>query len=282
MPRQNAAEGTFLSHLIELRDRLLRAVIAVIAVFVALVYFAQDLYVIVAKPLMQALPAGTSMIATEVASPFLTPIKLTFWIAVIVAVPYILYQVWAFVMPGLYRHERRLVLPLVVSSTVLFYLGMVFAYFVVFPLVFGFFTRIAPEGVQVMTDIRAYLDFVFGMFLAFGIAFEVPVAIVLLSWAGVIDPVSLAKKRPYVVIWAFVIAMLLTPPDAFSQTLLAIPMLLLFEVGLFAARRLRRRRDAAQDDEQDRELTEEEMEAELERYEAEDGATDEAHGAGKT
>jgi len=231
-------EGSFLSHLVELRDRLLRAVLCVGAVFAALVYFAQDLYLVVAKPLMAALPEGNTMIATEVASPFLTPIKLTLWVSLLASMPFVLYQIWAFVAPGLYKHERRLALPIVASTAILFYLGMTFAYFVVFPLVFGFFTSVAPAGVQVMTDIRSYLDFVFGMFFAFGVTFEIPVALVLLTAMGVVDPDQLATKRPYVVLWAFVISMLLTPPDMFSQTLLALPMLLLFEIGLFVSRRL--------------------------------------------
>ncbi len=259
-----SATAPFVSHLIELRNRLLYSVYAIGAVFVALVYFAQDIYVLIARPLMSALPPGASMIATEVASPFLTPIKLTLWVSIILAIPFLLYQVWAFIAPGLYKHERRLVWPLIVSSTVLFYLGMAFAYFVVFPLAFGFFTAAAPEGVQVMTDIRAYLSFVFGLFFAFGIAFEVPIAIVLLTKAGAVQPDSLARKRPYVVVWTFVFAMLITPPDIISQTLLAIPMLLLFEVGLFFARRLPSA-DAVPDDEDYRELSEKEMEAELDQ-----------------
>lgn len=235
----DAAEGTFLSHLVELRNRLIHAAIAVLVVFVALVFFAQEIYVIVATPLMAALPDGDSMISTEPAGPFLIPIKLTFAVAVVITIPYLLYQLWAFVAPGLYRRERKTVLPLLVSSTILFYLGMAFAYRVVFPIAFSFFTAYAPEGVRVMTDIHAYLSFVLRMFFAFGVAFELPIAIILLSRAGVVDPDSLASKRPYVVLGTFVIAMLLTPPDAFSQTLLAIPMLLLFEVGIFVARRMR-------------------------------------------
>ncbi|MFQ5993977.1 MAG: twin-arginine translocase subunit TatC [Acidiferrobacterales bacterium] len=236
---QDGAEGTFLSHLVELRNRLMYAVIAVLGVFVALVYFAQEIYVIVATPLMKALPESDSMISTGPADPFFIPIKLTFALAVVITIPYLLYQLWAFVAPGLYKRERRLVVPLLVSSTMLFYLGMVFAYFVVFPIAFGFFTGYAPEGVRVMTDINAYLSFVLRVFFAFGVAFEVPIAIILLARAGVVDPDTLAGKRPYVAIATFVIAMLLTPPDAFSQTLLAIPMLLLFEVGIFFARRMR-------------------------------------------
>lgn len=257
------AEGGFFSHLLELRNRLLYSVIAVLVVFAALAYFAQDIYVVLAEPLLKVLPEDSSMIATEVASPFLTPIKLTLWVSLIISVPVVLYQMWAFVAPGLYRHERMLVWPLILSSTLLFYLGMSFAYFVVFPLAFGFFTAFAPEGVQVMTDIRAYLDFVLGMFVAFGIAFELPVAIVLLARAGVVNPDSLAKKRPYVVVWTFVIAMLLTPPDVVSQTLLAIPMLLLFEIGIRVARYVRPR-DAGAEEEY---MSDEEMDAELNKEE---------------
>lgn len=237
---QDAAEGTFISHLVELRNRLMHAVIAVLIVFVPLAIFAEEIFQLLALPLLRALPAGNSMIATEPASPFLTPIKLAFAAAVAITIPYLLYQLWAFVAPGLYKHERKLVVPLLVSSTLLFYAGMAFAYFVVLPIAFKFFVGMAPEGVEVMTDIRAFLSFVLAMFFAFGIAFEVPIAIILLSRAGVIDPDDLASKRPYVVIGTFVVAMLLTPPDAISQTLLAIPMLLLFEVGIFVARRMKR------------------------------------------
>lgn len=254
-----AAEGSFISHLVELRNRLMYAVIAVLVVFVPLAAFAEKIFQLLALPLMRVLPAGNSMIATEPASPFLTPIKLAFAVAVVITIPYLLYQLWAFVAPGLYKRERRLVFPLLASSTVLFYAGMAFAYFVVFPLAFRFFTTMAPEGVLVMTDIRAYLSFVLAMFFAFGIAFEVPIAIILLARAGVVDPDLLASKRPYVVIGTFVIAMLLTPPDAISQTLLAIPMLLLFEVGIFFARRAGRSQDDTSDEYSD--LTDEEMDA---------------------
>lgn len=239
---EQEAEGSFFSHLLELRNRLLYAITGVLVIFLPLVAFSQELYTLLAQPLLSVLPKGASMIATEVASPFLTPLRLAFIVSLVVSIPWILYQAWAFVAPGLYRHERRLVIPLLASSTLLFYAGMAFAYFVVFPLVFGFFTRIAPEGVQIMTDIKAYLDFVFAMFIAFGIAFELPVAILLLTYAGVVEPEKLADKRPYVLIGVFAVAMLLTPPDVISQTLLAIPMMLLFEVGLFFARRIGRRR----------------------------------------
>ncbi|MDF7679474.1 Sec-independent protein translocase subunit TatC [Enterobacteriaceae bacterium ESL0689] len=225
-----------IGHLIELRKRLINSIIAITVIFLALVYFSNDIYQLVSAPLIRQMPTGATMIATDVASPFFTPIKLTFMVSVILSVPVILYQVWAFVAPALYKHEQRLVLPLLVSSTLLFYIGMAFAYFVVFPLAFGFLTHAAPEGVQVSTDIRSYLDFVMALFMAFGVSFEVPVAIVLLCWIGVTTPEQLRKQRPYVLVGAFVIGMLLTPPDVFSQTLLAIPMYCLFEIGVFFAR----------------------------------------------
>ncbi|MDD9195371.1 Sec-independent protein translocase subunit TatC [Aliivibrio sp. S3MY1] len=225
-----------LTHLLELRNRLLKALIAVIVVFLGLVWFANDIYEFLSAPLVERLPAGATMIATDVASPFFTPIKLTLVASVFVAVPMILYQVWAFVAPGLYKHEKKLVMPLLFSSSLLFYAGVSFAYFVVFPLVFGFFTTIAPEGVQVATDIASYLDFVLALFMAFGIAFEVPVAIILLCWTGATTPETLREKRPYIVVGAFVVGMMLTPPDIISQTLLAVPMCILFEIGLFFSR----------------------------------------------
>ncbi|WP_130833224.1 Sec-independent protein translocase subunit TatC [[Erwinia] mediterraneensis] len=225
-----------ISHLIELRKRLLNCIIAVFIIFLALIYFANDIYHLVAAPLISQMPSGASMIATDVASPFFTPIKLTIIVSVFLAVPVILYQVWAFVAPALYRHERRLVMPLLFSSTLLFYVGVAFAYFIVFPLAFGFFAKTAPQGVQIATDISNYLDFVMALFMAFGVAFEVPVAIVLLCWTGITSPEDLKKKRPYILVGAFVIGMLLTPPDVFSQTLLAIPMYCLFEVGVFFSR----------------------------------------------
>ncbi|KFX02743.1 twin-arginine protein translocation system subunit TatC [Pectobacterium betavasculorum] len=225
-----------ISHLIELRKRLLNSIICVLAVFVVLVFFANDIYQVVSAPLIKQLPVGASMIATDVASPFFTPIKLTMIVSVFVAAPLVLYQVWAFVAPALYKHERRLMMPLLVSSSLLFYSGMAFAYFVVFPLAFGFFAKTAPVGVLIATDINNYLDFVMALFMAFGVSFEVPVAIVLLCWSGVVTPEDLKKKRPYILVGAFVVGMLLTPPDVFSQTLLAIPMYLLFEIGVFFAR----------------------------------------------
>ncbi len=236
-------EQPFLSHLIELRDRLMRIVLVVMLIFAALFSFANDLYHLLATPLMAHLPEGSSMIATEVASPFLTPFKLALVASIFMAMPFILYQAWAFIAPGLYKHEKRLAFPLLFSSIVLFYVGMAFAFYVVFPLVFGFLTSAAPEGVAVMTDISKYLDFVLKLFFAFGIAFEVPIATILLVLAGVTTPDDLAAKRAYIIVAAFVVGMLLTPPDVISQTLLALPMWLLFEIGLFFSRLLMRQRE---------------------------------------
>lgn len=266
-PSATDEEQPFVSHLIELRDRLLKVVLAVIVIFLLLTPFANDLFTALAGPLTAHLPEGTSMVAIEVASPFFTPFKLAMVVAIFVAMPFILYQAWAFIAPGLYQHEKRRTLPLLVSSTLLFYLGALFAYFVVFPLVFGFLTRTAPEGVAVMTDISRYLDFVLTLFFAFGVAFEVPVAVVLLVWAGAVKPETLREKRAYVIVAAFVIGMLLTPPDIISQTLLAVPMWLLFEVGVFLAARFAPARD--QDDDEYRPLSDEDMERELDRMEDE-------------
>ena len=241
-------EQPFLSHLIELRDRLMRSVLVILVIFLALFPFGNDIYVFVADPLMRVLPEGTSMIATQVASPFLTPFKLALVTAVFIAMPYLLHQFWAFIAPALYQHEKRLALPLLASSVILFYLGAAFAYVVVFPLVFVFLTGVAPEGVAVMTDITHYLDFVLTLFFAFGLAFEVPIATIVLVVAGATTPENLAAKRPYVIVGAFVIGMLLTPPDIISQTLLALPMWLLFEIGLIFSRlvmRERKRREEA-------------------------------------
>ncbi|CDG22712.1 Sec-independent protein translocase protein tatC [Xenorhabdus poinarii G6] len=221
-----------ISHLIELRKRILNSLMTVLIVFLALVYFSNDIYQLVAAPLMEQLPKGANMIATDVASPFFTPIKLTVMVAIFVSAPMILYQVWAFIAPALYKHERRLIMPLLFSSSVLFYLGMAFAYFVVFPIVFGFFIKTVPTGVVISTDISNYLSFVMALFMAFGVSFEIPIAIILLCWSGVVTPESLKRKRPYILVGAFVVGMLLTPPDVFSQTLLAVPMYLLFELGI--------------------------------------------------
>jgi sec-independent protein translocase protein TatC len=235
-------EESFISHLVELRSRLLRMLIGVLAVFLCLFPFANPIYSFLAGPLTRHLPAGSSMIAIDVASPFLIPFKLVLMLAVVIAVPWILYQAWAFVAPGLYRHERRLVFPILVSGTVLFYAGMAFAYYVMFPLAFGFLLGTAPEGVAVMTDIARYLDFVLVIFLAFGIAFQVPVVTIVLVILDLVTPQDLAAKRPYVIVGAFIIGAFLTPPDVISQTLLAVPIWLLFELGLLFSKLMVRRK----------------------------------------
>lgn len=234
-PPTKTPEGSLVSHLIELRNRLIRGLGSVLVIFLVLAPFANDLYEILAHPLMSVLPPGTSMISTEPHGPFFVPFKFAFACAFALAVPYLLYQMWAFIAPGLYTNEKRAVVPLLLSSSVLFYLGILFAYFVVFPIIFTFFTSTAPDGVAVMTDINAYLSFVIKLFFAFGIAFEVPVATVLIIRMGITTVDKLKTKRPYIIICAFVIGMLLTPPDIFSQTLLAVPVWLLFEVGLLCA-----------------------------------------------
>jgi len=233
------------AHLTELRDRLLRALLAVLLVFICLFPFANEIYTFVSEPLRALLPPGTSMIATEVASPFLTPFKLTLVAAIFIAIPFVLYQVWSFIAPGMYRHEKRLAIPLLVSSIVLFYAGAAFAYFVVFPLIFAFFTSVGPEGVTIMTDINSYLDFVLKLFFAFGLAFEIPIAAVLLIWSGITTADALARKRPYIIVGCFVLGMLLTPPDIISQSLLALPMWLLFELGVYFGRFVKRSSDTA-------------------------------------
>ena len=230
------AEQPFVAHLVELRDRLLRSIFVVFALFAGLSFYANEIYAYLAGPLMKHMPVGSQMIAIEVASPFLTPFKLTLVVAIFVSVPFLLYQAWAFVAPGLYLHERRLVLPLLVSSSLLFYAGIAFAYYVVFPLLFGFITTTAPAGVTVMTDITQYLDFVLTIFFAFGVSFEVPIFTILLVWTGIVERAALVDKRPYIIVLAFVIGAVLTPPDPVSQTLLAVPIWLLFEAGLFFSR----------------------------------------------
>ncbi len=232
-------------HLTELRDRLLRCLLAILIVFVALYAFANEIYGFVSEPLRKFLPEGATMIATDVASPFLTPFKLTLVLAVFAAVPYLLFQMWSFVAPGMYRHEKRFAIPLLISSVLLFYAGIAFAYFVVFPLVFGFFTSIGPTEMTVMTDINSYLNFILKLFFAFGIAFEIPIATVLLVWAGISTPDALASKRRYIVVGCFVLGMLLTPPDVISQALLAFPMWLLFEVGVVMSRWIEKDRSEA-------------------------------------
>ena len=253
-------EATFISHLLELRDRLLRAVGAVLLLFLVAAPFANTLYEYLAAPLMSALPEGNTMISTEPHGPFFVPFKFAFAFATAVAMPYLLYQLWAFVAPGLYDSEKRLAVPLLISSSGLFYLGILFAYFIVFPVIFAFFTSTAPEGVAVMTDINAYLSFVLKLFFAFGLAFEVPVATVLMVRMGVTTTASLAAKRPYIIVGAFVVGMLLTPPDLFSQTMLAIPVWILFEAGLYVSKMIKPRESEDPSD-----ISDDELEAELER-----------------
>lgn len=242
-------ELSFLEHLVELRSRLLKACAAVLAILIVLLPFSRQLYATLAAPLTSVLPEGSSMIAIDVASPFLTPFKLCLLLALILAIPVVLYQLWAFVAPALYREEKKLARPLLYSSVFLFYLGCAFAYFVVFPLVFGFFTRVAPDGVTVMTDISKYLDFVITLFLAFGLTFEVPIATIILVATGMTTTEKLARGRPYVLVGAFAMGMLLTPPDVISQTLLALPMWALFEVGLLLSRILLPHRRGGDDSE---------------------------------
>lgn len=233
---ENDREQTFLEHLVELRSRLIKACLAILVVLVCLLPFSRKLYNLLASPMLATLPDGSSMIAIDVASPFLAPFKLALLLSVIISIPIVLYQLWAFVAPALFRHEKRLARPLLFSSVFLFYLGCAFAYFVVFPLVFGFMTRVAPEGVSVMTDISRYLDFVITLFLAFGITFEVPIATIILVATGLVTPEKLAQARPYVIVGAFALGMLLTPPDVISQTLLALPMWVLYELGILFSR----------------------------------------------
>jgi sec-independent protein translocase protein TatC len=239
---ESTAEGTLLSHLLELRDRLMRALIAVCVVFLPCAYFANDIFEFAARPLLAQLPKGGSLIATSVMSPFTTPFKLSFMVALFIAIPYVLYQVWGFVAPGLYKHEKRFAVPLLLSSIVLFYCGVAFAYFLVFPVMFQFFAATTPAGVQMMTDINNYLDFALTMFFAFGVAFEMPVAVVLLVITGIVSIDKLVAARGYVVIGIFVIAAILTPPDALSQTMMALPMWLLYELGVIFARVMTRNR----------------------------------------
>lgn len=243
---EQLAEGSLISHLIELRQRLLRTVIAVFLCFIPCALFSDQLFTLVATPLIQRMPVGTSMIATSLISPFMAPLKLSLFVALFIAMPYVLYQAWAFVAPGLYKREKRFAIPLMISSILLFYAGVAFAYFVVFPLMFAFLTTTAPTGVQVMTDITNYLDFVLLLFFAFGIAFEMPVATVLLAATGLVRVETMSKNRGYVLLGIFVIAAFLTPPDALSQTAMALPMWLLYEVGIFLSRVLLRERLAQQ------------------------------------
>lgn len=242
---ESLAEGTLISHLLELRDRLLRSLLAVFIAFLPLVFFSNELFTLIARPLVEKLPEGTSLIATSVVAPFMTPLKLALIAAVFVAMPYVLYQVWAFVAPGLYRHEKRFAMPLFASSVVLFYGGAAFAYFLVFPLMFAFLTSTTPEGVQMMTDMSSYLDFALLLFFAFGIAFEVPIATVLLVATGLVKVETLKKHRGYVLLGIFIVAAFLTPPDAISQSFMAVPMYILYELGILLAQYMTRGRSVA-------------------------------------
>jgi sec-independent protein translocase protein TatC len=244
----DGSELPFIAHLVELRDRLIKAILVVVLVFAGMSFKANEIYAALAGPLTQHMPAGSQMIAIGVASPFLAPLKLTLVVAVFAAMPWILYQAWSFIAPGLYRHERRFALPLLVASIVLFYSGVAFAYFVVFPLIFQFMVMTAPPGIAVMTDITQYLDFVLTLFFAFGVSFQVPIATILLVATGMASRETIADKRPYAVVLAFVIGMVLTPPDVVSQTLLAVPIWLLFELGLVFSRFFAPKGDAATPD----------------------------------
>ena len=240
-------EQTFISHLIELRARLLRCILCVAALFMVLGYFANDVYHLIAAPALAYLHGNNAMIATEVGSAFFAPLKLAFYLSLYGAMPYILYQVWAFIAPGLYENERRFALPLLLSSILLFYTGILFCFFIVFPVFFGFMATTVPEGVNIMTDISHYMDFVLTMFLAFGLAFEVPVLTILLAWAGIVSTSAMRRCRPYIIIGAFVVGAILTPPDVLSQTMLSVPLWLLFELGLFMAARFEGERNGSQE-----------------------------------
>lgn len=246
-------EGTLISHLIELRTRLLRALIAVLVLFIPCAFYDDQLFTLVALPLMEKMPQGAQMISTSLVAPFMAPLKLALLAALFLGMPFVLYQAWAFVSPGLYRHEKRFAIPLLVSSIVLFYSGAAFAYFVVFPLMFAFLTTAAPHGVQIMTDMTNYLDFVLLLFFAFGAAFEIPVATVLLAWTGLVRVETMVKNRGYVLLGIFVVAAFLTPPDAVSQCFMAVPMYLLYEAGIVMTRVLLKEKLAARHAEEEQE-----------------------------
>lgn len=250
-PSENLSEGTLISHLLELRSRLLRALLSVFILSVPCLMYGNELFTFIAKPLRQVLPKGSSIIATNLMAPLVIPFKLAFYVAALFAMPYVLYQIWAFVAPGLYRHERRFALPLLVSSVVLFYLGLMFAYYIVFPAMFAFLTATSPTGVQIMTDMTQYLDFILVMFLGFGLAFEIPVAIVLLVIMGIVEITTLTRNRGYVLIFAFFQAAVLTPPDVVSMTLMAVPMYLLYEFGIVMAKLMSRYRQNLTDNNSD-------------------------------
>lgn len=264
--KEKEKQESLVTHLVELRDRLLKIIIGIAVVLLGLFPFANDIYSFLAKPLLKHLPEQSTMIAIDVASPFLTPFKLVMLLSIVLTIPWILYQLWAFIAPGLYKHEKRMVLPLLTSSSILFYLGMAFAYYIVFPLVFGFFAKVTPDGVEVMTDISRYLDFITKLFIAFGAAFEVPVLTFVLVMTGVTTVEKLSGARSYVIVAAFVVGMLLTPPDVISQVLLAIPVWLLFELGLLMSKIVTKRSKATEDN-RFRSMTDEEMDLELDETE---------------
>lgn len=247
---EDEKELTLIDHLVELRDRILKSVSAVLVLFLALFYWANDIYIFVAGPLLAALPEGSSMIAIDPTSPFFAPFKLAFYVSFLLAAPYILYQMWSFIAPGLYKNEKTVAIPLFISSVVLFYGGIAFARYILFGIVFRFFISVSPEGVQVAPDISSFLSFALTIFFAFGVAFEIPIAVFLCIWAGLAEPDSLAKKRPYVVVGCFVVAMMLTPPDPFTQSMLALPMWALFELGIFAGRFTRKRQEQREKEDQ--------------------------------
>ena len=247
---EDEKELTLIDHLVELRDRILKSVSAVLVLFLALFYWANDIYIFVAGPLLAALPDGSTMIAIDPTSPFFAPFKLAFYVSFLLAAPYILYQMWSFIAPGLYKNEKTVAIPLFISSVVLFYGGIAFARYILFGIVFRFFISVSPEGVQVAPDISSFLSFALTIFFAFGVAFEIPIAVFLCIWAGLAEPDSLAEKRPYVVVGCFVVAMMLTPPDPFTQSMLALPMWALFEVGIFAGRLTRKRQEQREKEDQ--------------------------------
>lgn len=238
---KTGAELTLIDHLIELRDRIMKSLLAVLFIFLALFYFANDIYTFVAAPMISVLPENMGMIAIDPTSPFFAPFKLTFYVSVFLAAPYILYQVWSFIAPGLYKNEKALAIPLFISSVLLFYAGIAFAYYVLFGFVFAFFVSVAPEGIMVTPDINSFLSFALAIFFAFGIAFEIPIAVFLLIWTGIVEPEDLTSKRPYVVVGCFVVGMMLTPPDPFTQSMLALPMWMLFELGIVFGRFVKKR-----------------------------------------
>lgn len=284
-----SAAGSLMSHLVELRDRVVRMVVAILVLFLCMFYWANDIYIYLAEPLTRHMPEGSNMIAIDVASPFLTPFKLVLMLSVFLAMPVILYQCWSFVAPGLYANEKRIAGPLLVSSILLFYAGVSFAYYIVFPLVFSFFTSVGPEIVNVSTDIGRYLDFVLALFFGFGLAFEIPIATIILVAIGITTPKKLGEKRPFVIVGAFITGMLLTPPDVISQVLLALPMWVLFEAGLIASKIIFKDRNYDEDEEDEDEedldsdsdstptndsLTDEEMDAKLDQAEADEAGLD--------